>query len=175
MIARLIAARSLRLRAKCGREFWRTRAKLSMKFGGPDRDRTDDLFHAIPQIIEGTALTSRLSRQNRHNRRYSRQRCDKLLAAGQWADPCWIGPDSSKYDSDTCAITCCTISRGDNSQERTTERSVAHCGKTAQEQLTWSKRLPECRAAQRMECPLLCQGRRNHPGRLRGSRVASGW
>src|SRR6266700_966407 len=36
-----------------------------------------------PQIIEGTALTSRLSRQNRHNRRYLRQRCDKLLAAGQ--------------------------------------------------------------------------------------------
>ncbi len=65
--------------------------------GGPDRDRTDDLFHAMlePQIIDGTALTSRQSRQNRHNRRYLRQRCDKLLAAGQWADPCGIGPDSS--------------------------------------------------------------------------------
>src|SRR5580693_1019877 len=71
-------------------------------------------------MLDGTALTSRLSRQNRHNRRYLRQRCDKLLAAGQWADLCGIGPDSSKYVSDTCAISCCTISRGDNSQVRTT-------------------------------------------------------
>ena len=37
---------------------------------------------------------SRLSRQNRHNRHYLRQRCDKLLAAGQRVDPCGIGPDS---------------------------------------------------------------------------------
>jgi hypothetical protein len=50
--------------------------------GGPDRDRTDDLFHAIPQNIDGTVLTNRLSRQNRHNRRYLRQKCDKLFSSG---------------------------------------------------------------------------------------------
>jgi len=48
-------------------------------FGGPDRDRTDDLFHAMEalktQIIDGTALTSRHSRQKRHNGRYLRAKC----------------------------------------------------------------------------------------------------
>ena len=34
------------------------------------------------QILDGTALTSRLSRQNRHNRRYLRQKCDKLSSSG---------------------------------------------------------------------------------------------
>jgi hypothetical protein len=67
--------------------------------------------------IDGKALRSR---QNRHNRRYLRQRCDKFLAAGQWADPCGIGSDSSKYVSDTCAITRCTISGGEDSQKRIT-------------------------------------------------------
>jgi hypothetical protein len=36
--------------------------------GGPDRDRTDDLFHAMigvmGQIIDGTVLTNRHNRQN---------------------------------------------------------------------------------------------------------------
>jgi hypothetical protein len=42
--------------------------------GGPDRDRTDDLFHAMEvsrwRFIDGTRLTSRLSRQNRPNGHY---------------------------------------------------------------------------------------------------------
>ena len=37
-------------------------------FGGPDRDQTDDLFHAMigvmGQIIDGTVLTNRHNRQN---------------------------------------------------------------------------------------------------------------
>jgi hypothetical protein len=32
-------------------------------FGGPDRDRSEDLFHAITQISDGKALTNRLTRQ----------------------------------------------------------------------------------------------------------------
>jgi hypothetical protein len=32
-----------------------------------------------PQIIDGTALTGRLSRQNRHNRRYLRAKCGQTL------------------------------------------------------------------------------------------------
>jgi len=36
--------------------------------GGPDRDRTDDLFHAMigvmGQIVDGTVLTNRHNRQN---------------------------------------------------------------------------------------------------------------
>jgi hypothetical protein len=41
--------------------------------GGPDRDRTDDLFHAMERLkvlfVDGKGLMSRLSRQNRPNRR----------------------------------------------------------------------------------------------------------
>jgi hypothetical protein len=47
--------------------------------GGPDRDRTDDLFHAMeevqPQIVDGTVLMSRHNRQNRHTGRYLRAKC----------------------------------------------------------------------------------------------------
>ena len=61
----------------------RSRVKLALKrtmqspgylpvfiglFGGPDRDRTDDLFHAMigvmGQIIDGTVLTNWHNRQN---------------------------------------------------------------------------------------------------------------
>ena len=56
-------------------------------FGGPDRDRTDDLFHAMEcfksQIIDGTGLMSRYSRQNRHNRRYLLPKCCQIC--NQWA------------------------------------------------------------------------------------------
>jgi hypothetical protein len=42
--------------------------------GGPDRDRTDDLFHAMeqikPQNIDGTVLTNRHNRQKRPTGRY---------------------------------------------------------------------------------------------------------
>jgi hypothetical protein len=52
--------------------------------------RTDDLFHAMerikPQIIDGTALTSRHSRQNRHNRRYLLPKCCQIQPAGHRAD-----------------------------------------------------------------------------------------
>ena len=41
--------------------------------GGPDRDRTDDLFHAMERrhgrFVDGKGLTSRLSRKKRPNRR----------------------------------------------------------------------------------------------------------
>jgi polyisoprenoid-binding protein YceI len=37
-----------------------------VEFGGPDRDRTDDLFHAMEspegRFVDGKGLTSRLSR-----------------------------------------------------------------------------------------------------------------
>jgi len=54
--------------------------------GGPDRDRTDDLFHAMEygnsQIIEGTALTSWLSWQNRHNWHYLLPKCCQIYPSG---------------------------------------------------------------------------------------------
>ena len=47
--------------------------------GGPDRDRTDDLFHAMeqikPQNIDGTVLTNRHNRQKRPTGRYLRAKC----------------------------------------------------------------------------------------------------
>jgi hypothetical protein len=59
-------------------------------FGGPDRDRTDDLFHAMvgvkTQIIDGTVHTSRHNRQKRHNWRYLLPICCQIYLAGQRAD-----------------------------------------------------------------------------------------
>ena len=47
--------------------------------GGPDRDRTDDLFHAMeaikPQNVDGTVLMNRHNRQKRPNGRYLRAKC----------------------------------------------------------------------------------------------------
>src|ERR1022692_4022982 len=52
-------------------------------FGGPDRDRTDDLFHAMeaikPQNIDGTVLMNRHNRQKRPNGRYLRAKCGQNL------------------------------------------------------------------------------------------------
>jgi len=57
--------------------------------GGPGRDRTDDLFHAMeavkPQVIDGTVLTNRQNRQKRPNRRYLRAKCGQNQPSGQWA------------------------------------------------------------------------------------------
>jgi hypothetical protein len=43
------------------------------EIGGPGRDRTDDLFHAMERpewrFVDGKRVMSRLSRQNRPNRR----------------------------------------------------------------------------------------------------------
>ncbi len=48
-------------------------------FGGPGRDRTDDLFHAMlrvqPYVIDGAALMSWQNRQNWHNRQYLLPKC----------------------------------------------------------------------------------------------------
>jgi len=48
-------------------------------FGGPDRDRTDDLFHAMeclkPQNIDGTVLINRHNRQERPSGHYLRAKC----------------------------------------------------------------------------------------------------
>ncbi len=58
--------------------------------GGPGRDRTDDLFHAMvgigPQVIDGRALTNRYNRQKRHNWHYLLPKCCQICPAGQWAD-----------------------------------------------------------------------------------------
>jgi hypothetical protein len=47
--------------------------KLLIQNGGPGRDRTDDLFHAMElgnrPFVDGKGLMSRRSRQNRFNRR----------------------------------------------------------------------------------------------------------
>ena len=48
-------------------------------FGGPDRDRTDDLFHAMeaikPQNTDGIVLRNRHNRQKRPTGRYLRAKC----------------------------------------------------------------------------------------------------
>ena len=48
-------------------------------YGGPDRYRTDDLFHAMecqqPQNIDGTVLMNRHNRQKRPAGRYLRAKC----------------------------------------------------------------------------------------------------
>ncbi len=59
--------------------------------GGPDRDRTDDLFHAMmgiePQIIDGTALTNRHNRQKRAQwGTICGQNAGKISPGGQGAD-----------------------------------------------------------------------------------------
>ena len=52
---------------------------FNMIIGGPDRDRTDDLFHAMeqfkPQSTDGTVLTNRHNRQKRPTGRYLRAKC----------------------------------------------------------------------------------------------------
>ena len=52
-------------------------------FGGPDRDRTDDLFHAMeaikPQNTDGTVLMNRHNRQKRPTGRYLRAKCGQNL------------------------------------------------------------------------------------------------
>ena len=52
-------------------------------FGGPGRDRTDDLFHAMeeakPQNIDGTVLMNRHNRQKRPNGHYLRAKCGQHL------------------------------------------------------------------------------------------------
>src|ERR1700691_2727452 len=51
--------------------------------GGPDRDRTDDLFHAMeqfePQNTDGTVLMNRHNRQKRPTGRYLRAKCGQNL------------------------------------------------------------------------------------------------
>jgi hypothetical protein len=63
------------------------------ELGGPGRDRTDDLFHAMecikPQIIDGTALTSR---QNRHNRCYLLPKCCQIHNQRATGLIVWISP-----------------------------------------------------------------------------------
>ena len=53
--------------------------------GGPDRDRTDDLFHAIwvkLHIVDLMRLTRRINRQNRPGRRYLLPKCYQI--SNQW-------------------------------------------------------------------------------------------
>ena len=58
--------------------------------GGPDRDRTDDLFHAMEvprwRFVDGKGLTSRLSRQNRPTRRSMLPICYQLSIERARAD-----------------------------------------------------------------------------------------
>ena len=66
--------------------------------GGPDRDRTDDLFHAmeavLTQMIDGKVLTSRHSRQKRPNGRYLRAKCGQnMTPGGQRAGLCGTSPN----------------------------------------------------------------------------------
>jgi integrase len=54
----------------------RQTSKNKGDIGGPDRDRTDDLFHAIkPQNTDGTVLMNRHNRQKRPTGRYLRAKC----------------------------------------------------------------------------------------------------
>jgi len=54
--------------------------------GGPDRDRTDDLFHAMlwvkAHIIDLMRLMRRINRQNRPSRRYLLPKCYQIF--NQW-------------------------------------------------------------------------------------------
>ena len=51
--------------------------------GGPDRDRTDDLFDAmeclVPQDIDGTVLMNRHKRHKRPTGHYLRAKCGQDL------------------------------------------------------------------------------------------------
>jgi hypothetical protein len=87
--------------------------------GGPDRDRTGDLFHAMeefkPQNIDGTALTNRHNRQKRLNGRYLRAKCGQpttQVAKGLIR----VGSAQHFFHYlSTCAITCCTIAEATRS------------------------------------------------------------
>jgi hypothetical protein len=54
--------------------------------GGPDRDRTDDLFHAMlwvkPHLVDLMRLMRRQNRQNRPSRRYLLPKCYQI--SNQW-------------------------------------------------------------------------------------------
>ncbi len=66
---------------------WGCASKYLKRNGGPDRDRTDDLFHAMEhvksQMADGKALMSRHNRQNRPNGRYLRAKCGQTTASGR--------------------------------------------------------------------------------------------
>ena len=55
-------------------------------FGGPDRDRTDDLVHAMlwvkAHIVDLMRLMRRINRHNRPSRRYLLPKCYQFL--NQW-------------------------------------------------------------------------------------------
>jgi hypothetical protein len=76
--------------------FWGVRYVIEL-IGGPDRDRTDDLFHAmIPvnaQIIDGSVLTNRNNRQKRPNRRYLRATCGQNFNQVANGLVVWIQPN----------------------------------------------------------------------------------
>jgi hypothetical protein len=57
-------------------------------FGGPDRDRTDDLFRAIfePQNIDGTVLTTGRTGRKGPMGAICGQNAGKLQPSGQRAD-----------------------------------------------------------------------------------------
>ena len=69
--------------------------------GGPDRDRTDDLFHAMERpkgrFIDGKGLTSRLSRQDRPNRLPMLPICYQILTERTRAEP--VGEQPKKPSS----------------------------------------------------------------------------
>jgi hypothetical protein len=71
----------------------------SLIFGGPDQDRTDDLFHAMEAVrnqnIDGKALINWRSRQNWPNRLYLLPKCPKFLGSGPRADLCGVSPNLS--------------------------------------------------------------------------------
>jgi len=81
-------------RARCLRTL--VVSKLLKYFGGPDRDRTDDLFHAmeVPRwcFIDGKGLMSWLSRRNRPNRREMLPICYQLSIEQARADSWGISP-----------------------------------------------------------------------------------
>ena len=55
-------------------------------FGGPDRDRTDDLFHAMEMqtwsAIESKRVNDRIGRQNRHKQRNLLPNCYQIERVG---------------------------------------------------------------------------------------------
>ncbi len=67
--------------------------------GGPGRDRTDDLFHAMeaikPQVADGTVLTNWQNRQKRPNRRYLRAKCGQKTNQVASGLVVWTGPQIS--------------------------------------------------------------------------------
>jgi hypothetical protein len=71
--------------------------------GGPGRDRTDDLFHAMewlePQIIDGTALRNRQNRQKRPTGRYLRAKCGQNLTKWPVGWLCGTSPSNSPHEA----------------------------------------------------------------------------